>query len=415
MVNSTIGAGIFGLPSKIFGLSGIYSIPAFFLCGLIVFILVLNFAEVSSRFKKTGGPYLYTLTAFGRFPAFLMGWLILITRLATYAALVNLFVTYTGYFHPILQESFAKTILIIGITVFFTIINYIGIRNTVVVSNILAISKLVPLFIFVIVGMFFINPELINLKQELPDLPSFSKSIFLLVFAFTGFEAIVVNTGEMKNPRHNLPFALMLSIGFVAIFYSFIQFVSIGTLPGLAGSEKPLADAAIIFMGPVGGLLITAGAIVSISGTLNTVMLIGSRLPFALSEEKQFPKIFSYIHKTFKTPTRSLILFSLVSLFVSLSGSFIYAVTISVISKVLILLIVSLALIKLRRDKPEERDYFKIPFGYGFAITGVLLSIWLLSSSKPVEFRDVLLTMFAGAILYIIFKFKSLRKNLLKK
>ncbi|MBW3545917.1 MAG: amino acid permease, partial [Bacteroidetes bacterium] len=68
-INSTIGAGIFGLPAEIYSLSGFYSLPALFLCAIIVFILVLNFAEVASRFDKTGGPYLYILAAFGKIPA----------------------------------------------------------------------------------------------------------------------------------------------------------------------------------------------------------------------------------------------------------------------------------------------------------------------------------------------------------
>src|SRR5690606_9802988 len=88
-----IGAEIFGLPSQIYKLSGIYSIPALIFCALIVFIFVLNFAEVASRFNKTGGPYLYILEAFGKIPAFIIGWLILITRVSTYAALISLMVT----------------------------------------------------------------------------------------------------------------------------------------------------------------------------------------------------------------------------------------------------------------------------------------------------------------------------------
>ena len=411
MINSTIGAGIFGLPSKIFGLSGLYSIPAFLLCGFFVFILVLSFAEVSSRFSKTGGPYLYTLSAFGKFPAFLMGWLILITRFATFAALIHLFVEYAGYFHPILQPRMAKKILIIMITLTLFLVNFRGIKNSVRLNNGLAIAKLLPLVLFVVAGLFFITPDGFDFHQPLPSLPSFSKSVFLLVFAFTGFEAIIVNTGEMKHPEKNLPFALMLSIGFVSFFYCLIQVVCIGTLPNLADSEKPIAEAAVAFLGPAGGLVITLGALISIGGTLHTVMLIGSRVPFALSEKKQLPAGLSFIHRKFHTPTNSLILFSVVALLVSLSGSFIYAVTISVISKILILLIVCLALLKLRKVAPDQTGYFKLPKGRIIALTGIGLSLWLLFSSKPVEFRDILITMSCGALFYLVFQLIKHKKQ----
>ncbi len=404
MINGIIGAGIFGLPSKIFALSGVYSILAMFVCAVIVFVLVLVFAEVASKFKKTGGPYLYTLSAFGPFPGFIIGWLILITRLATYAALIHLFVSYLSHFHPAFLDPMVKAATVFLFTLFLTIINYIGVKSSAILSNTLAIAKVSTLIIFIIAGLFFINPELINFNQSAPDLTNFSSSVLILIFAFTGFEAILVNTGEVKNPKRNIPFALIVTIISVAVIYMLIQVVSVGTLPDLASSDKPLTDAAQLYMGPVGGFIITAGALISIGGTLNAIMLIGSRLTFALSEEKQFPRLFSYLHPKFQTPVYSLIAFSIVSIMVSVTGSFIYAVSISVISKVLTLLMVCVILIKLRIKNPKDSNFFKLPYGYALAVTGIITSVWLLSSSKMTEFRDVLITVLIGIIIYGAYK-----------
>lgn len=411
LINSTIGAGIFGLPSRIFSLSGIYSLPALFLCAAIVFILVLNFAEVASRFDKTGGPYLYILAAFGKIPAFIIGWLILITRVSTYAALINLLVTYLVYFNPLLQGQVYKYGLITGITLLLTWINYLGIKSSTLVSNTLAIAKILPLLFFVIVGLFFINPDLIKLDQAPPVLSDFSSSVLILIFAFTGFEAVLVSTGEIRNPRKNIPFALIISILFVAVFYSFIQFVSIGTLPGLVSSEKPITDATELFMGPAGAVLITVGGIVSIGGTLNAAMLIGSRVPYALSEENQFPRLFSKLHAKNCTPVYSLLIFAGVSLIASLTGSFIYAVSISVISKVLIFLMVCIALIRLRRMDKAETTYYKLPYGHFFAIAGILASVWLLSSSKLSELIDVIVAVAVGLVLFGVYKMAPNREE----
>lgn len=412
LINSTIGAGIFGLPSKIYNLSGFYSLPAIFACALIVFVLVLTFAEVASRFTKTGGPYLYTLTAFGKIPAFIIGWLILITRVSTYAALINLLVTYLSYFNPLFLDQEAYRFgLMIGITLLFTWVNYLGVRSSTIVNNTLAIAKVLPLLLFVIAGLFFINTDLIQTGQAPPSLTDFSSTVLILVFAFTGFEAVLVNTGEVKSPGKNIPFALILSISFVAVFYGLIQFVSMGTLPGLAASDKPITDAAQLFMGPAGAILITLGAVVSISGTLNAVMLVGSRLPYALSEEKQFPKLFSFLHAKNRTPVYSLFIFSAVSLVASLTGSFVYAVSISVISKVLIFLMVCAAMIKLRKKDDTATTYFKLSYGYLFAVTGIIASIWLLSSSALSELVDVLITVLIGLILFGIYKLATRYKR----
>lgn len=410
LINSTIGAGIFGLPSQIYKLSGFYSLPALFLCAAIVFILVLNFAEVASRFKKTGGPYLYILASFGKIPAFIIGWLILITRVSTYAALINLMVTYLSYFNPILTEPFYHFGLITSITLLFTWVNYLGVKSSTIVSNSLAIAKILPLLVFVMVGMFFINPDLLIIDETPPTLDDFSTSVLILIFAFTGFEAVLVNTGEVKSPKRNIPFALIISLLFVAVFYGLIQFVSMGTLPTLMTSDKPITDAAELFMGPAGATMITLGAIISIGGTLNAVMFIGSRVPYALSKEKQFPKFFSYLHPTKRTPWYSLFIFAGVTLMASLTGSFIYAVSISVISKVLIFLMVCAAMIRLRLKDNKKTDYFKLPYGYLFAITGIVASVLLLLSSEFDEFTDVFFAVVTGLILYGIFKLASRKK-----
>src|SRR6185312_8226245 len=99
-INGIIGAGIFGLPSKVFALIGSYSLIAFVACAAVVTLFILCFAEVGSRFDETGGPYLYAREAFGPTVAFEIGWLIWLARLTAFAANCNLLVAYFGYFVP---------------------------------------------------------------------------------------------------------------------------------------------------------------------------------------------------------------------------------------------------------------------------------------------------------------------------
>src|SRR4026207_327421 len=118
VINGVIGSGIFGLPSKTFKEIGVYSIAAFLVCAVAVFVIILCFAEVSSRFDKTGGPYLYALSSFGPLPAFLTGWLLLVTRVITYAALSNLLLDYLSVFSWCFSLSTSLNITTCLLTIF---------------------------------------------------------------------------------------------------------------------------------------------------------------------------------------------------------------------------------------------------------------------------------------------------------
>jgi amino acid transporter len=405
MINSIVGAGIFGLPSKIFSLAGIYSIAAILICAILMLIIILNFSEVGSQFKKTGGPYLYTLKTFGYFPGYIIGWLALISRIAAYAAIINILVDYLSYLHEGFTDQSVRSITIILIIAMLFSVNYLGVKNSSRLNNVLAISKLIPLAVFVIVGFFFIDLELLDFDQTNPSISDFSSAIFILVFAFTGFEAAVINTGEMSNPKKDIPFALIFSTLFVTLFYILIQIVSVGTFPDLAGSNKPIADAADFILGSTGGLFITIGAIISIGGTLNANLLAGSRLPFALSEENQLPGIFSKTNTKTAIPYVSLIVYSVTTILVSVTGTFIYALSINVISKIFMFAIISAALIKLRRTNKQKETAFNLRFGFLSAILGIIICVWLLSVSKLSEFKDVLVITIIGLIIYFIYKF----------
>src|SRR4030095_16106147 len=140
-------------------------------------------------------------------------------------------------------------------------------------------------------------------------------------------------------------------------------------------------------MGKKGAIIIALGAVFSVAGTLNAIMLVGSRLPFAFSEEKQFPAVFSFIHPKYKTPTWSLLLFMAVTIIISLNYSFLSAASISAITRVMIYGIVCITLIILRKKKSAQTDFFKIKYGTTIAISGVIITLWLLSSSKRNELR----------------------------
>jgi amino acid transporter len=379
-INAVIGAGIFGLPAKAYDLIGSYSLFAFIACALVVMLIVFCFAEVGSRFDTTGGPYLYAREAFGPTVAFEIGWLIWLARLTAFAANCNLMVSYIGHFWPAANSTIPRALIIITVVVALTALNITGVRQAAIASDIFTIGKLVPLLVFVAVGLFFLKPEAFHLGAQ-PSSGAFSQSVLLLIYAFTGFEMAAIPAGETDDPRRNLPRALLIAIGVVAVIFVLVQVVCIGTLPGLGKSAKPLADAGQQFMGNAGGALIAAGAIISIAGNLNIVLLSGSRVPFAIAEQNQLPAFLARVHRRFFTPHVAIVITATLMLVLTLKSSFVQALTISTIARLVMYAATCLALPVLRHRKAAPPMQFRVRGGTVIAIASLLLAGWLLTSN----------------------------------
>ena len=414
-INTIIGAGIFGLPSKVTALIGGYSLIAFIVCAVIIGFIVLCFAEVASRFRATGGMYLYGHSAFGSLVGFEVGWLYWIVRITTFAANCNLLLAYLGFFYPPANEGSIRILLISLVVLILTTVNFLGVKESAMLTNIFTVGKLVPLLIFALVGLFFIQPENFSLSPT-PEYGRFSEAVLILIYAYVGFEAAVIPAGETKDPQKNVPFALLTALGIVAVLYILIQIVSIGTLPGLANSERPLADAANVFLGSFGASFIAVGALISIFGNLNGGFLTASRIPFAMAEQKELPQILGKTHDKFKTPFVALFLTAIVMLIFTIQTSFIAALTISTITRLIVYATTCAALPVFRQREDAPEDKFMVPYGIVASILSLGLIVWLLTN---VDFRKeglaILIVAAIGLVIYFIFNRSSDQSEKIKE
>lgn len=415
-INGIIGAGIFGLPAKTYSLIGSYSLFAFIACALVVTLIILCFAEVGSRFEETGGPYLYAREAFGPTVAFEVGWLIWLARLTAFAANCNLMVIYLSFFWPPADSTVPRAIIIILVVVSLTSINIIGVRQAAIASNFFTIGKLIPLLAFIAVGLFFLNPQPLTLGPA-PSTGAFSQSVLLLIYAFTGFEMAAIPAGEIRDPRRHLPLALMVAIAVVALIYILVQLVCIGTLPGLATSKFPLADAADQLLPPLvrwqtwlgivitisGGAIVSAGAIISIVGNLNIILLSGSRVPFAIAEQNQLPAFLAKVHRRFLTPHVAIVITAAVMMLLTLKSSFVAALTISAIARLVTYAATCLALPVLRARVDVPAAAFKVPGGIIIAVLCVILIQWLLLNSTLYEAIVAAVAAAVGFVIYLAY------------
>jgi APA family basic amino acid/polyamine antiporter len=403
VLNVIIGAGIFGLPSTLYRLVGPYSLVAFVVCALLAVLILLCFAEMASRFTTTGGPYLYARAAFGPLIGFEVGWLLWLARVTAFAALCNLFVEYLSYFWPAADAGMWRAVVVIAVVVALTGVNIAGVREAALVSDLFTVGKLIPLVLFVIVGTFFIDRESYSFGAA-PDYRSFSTAVLLLVFAFSGFEMAVVPAGETLDPRRHAPLALLGGIAIVAVLYISIQAVCIGTLPDLATSARPLADAADRFLGAAGASIISFGALVSITGTLIAVMLSASRVLFAMAEHRQLPALLGATNRRFRTPHVAILLSAAAILALSLAGTFLSALTISTIIRLIMYGSTCAAVPVLRRKAGAPPAAFMAPAGTAVAICALGLVVWLLSNSASGEARTAAIAAALGLLLYVAFR-----------
>src|SRR5437763_7326418 len=409
-VNAVIGAGIFGLPAKAYSLIGAYSLIAFFVCAFVVLLIILCFAEVGSRFDETGGPYTYARAAFGPTVAFEVGWLSWLARLTAFAANCNLMVSYLAFFWPAANNAVPRAIVIVLVVLALTTINILGVRQAAIAGDVFTIGKLLPMLIFIAIGLFFLNPHAFALGAR-PATGAFSQSVLLLLYAFTGFEMATIPAGEVHNPQKNMPQALLIATAVVTFTYILIQVVCIGTLPGLGTSTKPLADAGQRFMGTAGAALISAGAMISIAGNLNVLVLSGSRIPFAFAEREQLPSVFARVHQRFFTPYISIVITAAVMLVLTLKSSFVAALTISAIARLVTYAATCAALPVLRRKPDVPKALFRLPGGSFIAIAAVLLSAWLLANSTAKEAIQSAIAATVGLAVYFAYWLTCRRAN----
>ena len=408
-INTIIGTGIFILPAGVYGLIGSFSLLAFVACAVIVGLIVLCFSEVSSRFQLTGGMYLYAREAFGPEIGFEVGWLYWIVRVATFAANCNAMLAYLGFFFGGVNEGFVRVLIISTVVIGITVVNLLGVRETAIVTNVFTVGKIVPLLIFAAVGIFFIEPGNFNFTN-VPTSDAFAAAVLMLMYAYMGFEAAVIPAGETKDPQKSVPFALLMALGFCAILFLIVQLVAIGTLPSLAGSKTPLADSAGQFMGSFGAGFIAVGALISVLGNLNGGFLSSSRIPFAMAIQNEIPQVFSKTHKKYRTPHVAIILTGITVLTLTIFTTFLTAVTIAAITRLLVYATTCLALPVFRQRSDIPAPKFSAPLGVLAAVLSLGLIAWLLAN---VDFKKeglpILIAVVIGLVIH--FAYRLFRKN----
>jgi len=381
-MNDVIGSGVYLLPAAAAALLGPASLWAVLLAGLAVLLLVLCFAEAGSHFDEPGSAYVYTREAFGDFVGFEVGWMTWLARVASVASLSNGFALALTFLWPGATDGLARALVITLPLIFFMWINVVGVRHGARLAVGLTIAKVLPLIFLIVVGLPAVDWSLV-FPVPVPDTSGLGEAAILLLFAYAGFENTAAAAGEFKNPKRDVPFALVTMIIAITLLYTLVQLVALGTLPDLAErvDGAPLADSAMLVVGAWAGLLMTVGAAISIEGNVGNTMLAGPRYLYALAVDGYGPRLFARVHPKYGTPAWAIVAQGVLAGALALSGSFVQLAMLSIVARLATYMGTAAALPVLRRRFGRGEHAIVLPGGATIPVLALLLCLAFLASA----------------------------------
>jgi APA family basic amino acid/polyamine antiporter len=328
VVGGIIGSGIFFTPAEVARAlpTGGWILAVWAIGGVVALAGALAYAELGAMMPDAGGGYVYIREAFGPLAAFLCGWMTLL--LIATGALAAVAMGFSGYVERYVDLSVvggrlgmaALTIVVLGAT------NYLGVKPGAAVQNILTVAKIVALGALIVAG--FALWTSVGAPLPVADAPpprdsmfaGFAAAFVAVLFTIGGWQQLNMVAGEIKRPEWTIPRALTSGILIVIAIYLGANAVYVHVLgrDGLAASGAVAADTAVRLVGPTGGTFITIGAMLSILGFVNVVLLGNSRIPFAMARDGAFLAAAGKIHPRFGTPHVAIgimVVWSLVLLF----------------------------------------------------------------------------------------------------
>jgi amino acid transporter len=379
-INGIIGSGIFLLPGEVVALAGEWSSAVYLVVSALVLGIAWCFAQCASLFTRSGGAYIYAKEAFGNFIGFEIGLMRWAVGIFAWAAVVVGFVTALSSVWPEVMNEPHRSLVILSLVGLLGLLNIVGLKGLKFLNNVVTVAKVLSLMVFILIGLFYAQESFVlSPIQHSFESTAFGGAALLIFYAFGGFECLVIAAGEMKNPKRNLPIAVMTVISLCSILYFFIQFTAMALLgESLADSSAPLTDAANKFLGDSAKWVVAAAMLISIGGINIASSFITPRSGVALAEDGMVPKWIASKGR-FGTPIWAIIItVSFTGLF-ALSGSFSQLAVVSVVARFVQYISTCLAVIVLRKQIGAEHNGLRRSLTIVIPIVALVGIGWLLT------------------------------------
>lgn len=345
VMGGIIGSGIFMNPSVVARqvTTPFLILLVWALGGLIALVAAFIWAELAALRPAVGGQYAYLRDAYHPLVAFLYGWgLLLVIQTGGMAAVA---VTFARYFLELTKLPVADWMVAALALGSLTVINCLGVRAGGTVQSLLMVLKIVAIVALIVCGLYLILPETATSTREATlsvtggggyhtdFIFGFSPFSFLttigaamvpVLFAYGGWQTASFVSGEIREPRRNLPRALIIGVTGVVILYLAVNFVCVRVLgvSGLANTTTPASDVMRLALGPAGARAIAAGIAISTLGFLSQGMLTAPRVYFAMAEDGLFFKSIGRLHPKTQVPILAIVIQGLLALVIALSGRY---------------------------------------------------------------------------------------------
>jgi len=379
VVTSIVGTTIFIMPGVVAAKAGPLSILGWAISGALTVPMALCFAELAGLYEKAGGSYVYVRDAFGRFLGLIVGWSLTVVSWAVISLLAVGFALYSSYIFPSSQQF--QMLIAIAVILFFTFLNYLGVKLSATALNLLALGTVAILLIFILGSLQFIRPS--NFTPFAPYGWLALGPVLVLTFVpYMGLEVVALPAEEFKNPRRDIPVGILVGTIIVITVYVLVSFASLGTIgwQRLGSSSAPIAEAAEFAFGKLGGFLIGIGALITILGCINCSIFTFSRLTYAMGRDQAIPSLFATLDIKYSTPSTALLFQAVLSTILVISGTFEKLAYLTAYITLIIYVIIFLAYVKLT-NKASMSKAFKAPFGNLMAISAIIFCAILLAYS----------------------------------
>ena len=418
MINTggIIGSGIFMVPATVALYT--HSSSLFFLVwilgGIVSLFGALSVAELGAAMPRTGGQYVYLSEAYGPIWGYLYGWsAVAVINTASIAAVGVAFSEYLGFFIPMTDVSI-KGIAVVIITT-LTIINIIDVKSGARFQNLFTFTKLGGIFGIILLGLCMGGGNAGNLKPIFSDLSYTSLvgplglAMVAVLWTFDGWIFVTYVAGEIKNPGRNIPLSLILCMIIVVSVYLALNFVLVYILGfnGMINSNLVMSDAASVFLGKSGAIVLTVIILISLLGANNGFVLTSARINYAMARDNRFFKQAAFIHPKFQSPANALIIQCVWACVLTFTGTFNQLITYIIFASWIFYGMSAGAVIILRKKKPDMERPYQTPFYPWIPIIFILFAIFLTVNTILEAPRDAAIgtgLILAGLPLYYYWK-----------
>jgi APA family basic amino acid/polyamine antiporter len=401
-VGAIIGGGIFVVTGIVAGLAGSALAVSMLIAAVIAFFTALSFAELTAWQPVEGSVYEYARQLISPFSGFLAGWMWMLSNTFAGAAVSLGFAYYLTAAFPSLPSSVVAAVLCVA----FTALNFVGVRQSALLNNVLVGAKLVVLAIFGIFGAF--NMTTANFVPFAPFNSGVLYGAYFIFFAYSGFARVAVVSEEVKDAKRNVPKALLLSLVISTIVYILVGIVAVGLVGAarLEGSNSPLTDAISATGSPLAMQIVSFGGLLATASVLLTSILGVSRMAYSMARRKDVPQVLSKLHGKFCTPYYSIWIVGTLMVVLVLFVDLTQVVAISTFGTLFYYALANVAAFRL---KTENRQYNRLVPALGIS-TCVLLLVFILFSA-PQTWIIGFICLFAGAVYYGVRKKHSSTKD----